>query len=158
MTKPQVAAGKPSIKALKIHSPADLEQAKNIRYEVFVIGQNVPPEEEIDEFEDESFHFLALYNDIPAGAARWRFTEKGIKLERFAVLEPYRGKGIGSALVNAVLIDIKGNPDFEGKQLYLHAQLSAMRLYSKFGFKKVGEKFQECDIDHYKMVMLLLPF
>jgi len=145
-------AGKSAIKVIKIHAPDELDQAKKIRYKVFVLGQNVPPEEEIDEFEDESFHFLALIDNKPCGAARWRFTEKGIKLERFAVLEEFRGLGIGSALVVKVLEDVTANPDSVGKALYLHAQLSAMRLYSKFGFKKNGELFQECEIDHYKMV------
>lgn len=143
--------GNNSIDVRKVHKPHALEEAKKIRYEVFVIGQNVPPEEEIDEFEDESFHFLAFLNDTPAGAARWRFTEKGIKLERFAVLEKFRSNGIGSALVGEVLKDIANHPKSVGKVLYLHAQLSAMGLYNKFGFKQVGELFQECEIDHYKM-------
>lgn len=152
MIKPPVEAGKSAIKVLKVHTSKDLDLAKNIRYEVFVIGQNVPAEEEIDAFEDESFHFLALKDGQPCGAARWRYTEKGIKLERFAVLDQFRGCGIGSALVASVLEDISSNPKSREKLLYLHAQISAMRLYSKFGFKQVGELFQECDIDHYEMV------
>jgi predicted GNAT family N-acyltransferase len=142
----------PHINVKKIYTNQEIKQAQQIRYNVFVIGQNVPPEEEIDKFEDDSFHFLALIDGIPCGAARWRFTEKGMKLERFAVLENYRGHGVGNALVDAVLKDIDSNPDSNGKQLYLNAQLGAMNLYSNFGFRKIGELFQECDIDHYKMV------
>jgi len=152
MVRRQGKAGKYLIEILKIHTKDALEKAKKIRYNVFVIGQNVPLEEEIDEFENESLHFLALADDIPCGAARWRFTEKGIKLERFAVLEKYRGMGVGSALVEAVLKDIHENPKSLGKSIYLHAQLSAMKLYRKFGFKTEGELFQECDINHYRMV------
>lgn len=152
MIKRPVEAGKSAIKVLKVHAPNELDLAKKIRYEVFVIGQNVPVEEEIDEFEDESFHFLALMDEQPCGAARWRYTASGVKLERFAVLDEFRGRGIGSALVKHVLQDIESNPKSTGKNLYLHAQLSALRLYSKFGFKQVGELFQECEIDHYKMV------
>jgi len=152
MTRLQGKVGDPVIKVHKINTTEDLERAKKIRYEVFVIGQHVPVEEELDQYENESFHFIAFANGVPCGAARWRFTEKGIKLERFAVLADYRGQGIGSALVEAVLDDIKNNPESTGKPLYLHAQLEAMKLYGKFGFRKVGELFQECDIDHYKMV------
>jgi predicted GNAT family N-acyltransferase len=141
-----------SIQVRKIRETDDLEIAKKIRYEVFVIGQNVPAEEEIDDYEDASFHFLATLNGSPAGAARWRFTENGIKLERFAVLEKYRHKGVGSALVEEVLKDIEAHPDSKGKKQYLHAQLSAMRLYSRYGFRQVGSMFRECDIDHYKMI------
>ena len=139
------------IKVVKVNSISELNQAQQIRYEVFVIGQNVPAEEEIDQFEGECNHFLALFNNQPCGAARWRITSSGVKLERFAVLEAFRKKGIGSALVKAVLEDISSAPDTHGKQLYLHSQISAMPLYQKFGFVKEGEIFQECDIDHYTM-------
>ncbi len=144
---------KPPVEVIKIVDSADLEIAHRVRYEVFVIGQNVPADEEIDQYEHECRHFLAKVNGIPCGAARWRITDKGVKLERFAVLENYRGQGIGSALVHAVLQDIQKNPELSGRMHYLHAQLSAMSLYSKFGFKPIGEMFQECDIDHYKMVL-----
>ena len=152
MEKLQQRIGKGSIKAFKIHSETDIKIAKMIRHEVFVIGQHVPEDEEIDNFEDSSYHFLAYFGDSPCGAARWRFAENGIKLERFAVLEKFRGMGVGSALVDVVLGDISNHPETPGKMIYLHAQLSAIRLYSKFGFKKVGKIFQECEIDHYKMI------
>ena len=119
----------------------------------------MPVDEEIDSFESESRHFLAFVDDVPCGAARWRFTEHGVKLERFAVLEEYRGMGVGGALVGAVLKDIQDDPASAGKTMYLHAQVSAMRLYGKFGFEKTGGIFQECAIDHYKMIRSpLLPF
>ena len=152
MEKLQRKTGEVSLKVIKVRTESDLEIAQSIRYEVFVVGQQVPAEEEIDSFESQSHHFLAFYNSVPVGAARWRFTSNGIKLERFAVLEKYRGLGIGSALVEAVLQDIGKHSEASGKLMYLHSQLSAMRLYSNFGFKKVGEIFQECEIDHYKMI------
>lgn len=152
MIKPQVRHGNPVIRTSRAADPQMLKQAQEIRYQVFVAGQGVPAEEEIDSYENESFHFLAYADDVPCGAARWRFTEHGVKLERFAVLEKYRGKGVGSALVEAVLHDIARHQLSKGKPLYLHSQLDAMRLYSKYDFEKVGELFQECEIDHYKMI------
>ena len=152
MTDQPEKSSNPIIDVHKIHTQEELQLAQQIRYIVFVIGQKVPAEEEIDGFEEASFHFLAYLDGTPCGAARWRFTDTGIKLERFAVLENYRGNGIGRALVDAVLKDIDSNPDSNGQQIYLNAQLAAMKLYSNFGFEKVGELFQECDIDHYQMV------
>lgn len=140
-----------SIIVLKISNTAQLDLAYQIRREVFVDEQKVPEEEEIDEFETVSTHFLAYLDDEPAGAARWRFTEKGVKLERFAVRQKHRGKGIGSALVSAVLANIEQHQNTLGKPCYLHAQLDAVPLYAKFGFQKVGDIFEECDIKHYKM-------
>ena len=73
----------------RIETPAQLDEAHRIRKEVFVIEQKCP--EDIEwEFEEESHHFLATSNNISAGTARWRETENGIKLERFAVLKEFR--------------------------------------------------------------------
>ncbi|WP_424962029.1 GNAT family N-acetyltransferase [Ekhidna sp.] len=122
-----------------------------IREEVFVVEQEVAANEEFDEYEDESHHFVALdNNDNPIGAARWRQTDKGIKLERFAVKKSWRGKGLGTAIVKAVLDDISEKAE-KGTYLYMHAQLPAVPLYLKFGFQTKGDQFDECGIMHYLM-------
>lgn len=142
----------PEVKVIKIKEQQQLEQAFKIRQKVFVEEQKVSREEEYDEFEQTSTHFLVLNDREKAcGTARWRFTEKGIKLERFAVLKEERGSGAGSALVNAVLDDVSQHPEAAGKIIYLHAQLTAVPLYKKFGFTEEGEQFEECNIRHYKM-------
>jgi predicted GNAT family N-acyltransferase len=135
-----------NIEAFKVTDQDKLDNVYAVRREVFVIEQNCPPELEW-EFEDESTHFLATVNNGPAGAARWRKTEKGYKLERFAVLKKYRQMGIGQLLVKTVLADLPLEADY----IYLHAQLSAIPLYEKFGFKKEGEQFEEAGIQHFKM-------
>lgn len=140
-----------SIRVEKITDKAAFDQAVQIRKTVFVIEQKVDPNDEYDQFEETSHHFLAKLDGKPAGAARWRMTEKGIKLERFAVLKEFRGKGIGQALVSAVLEDLRSYSLSEGQVVYLHAQLSAVSLYSKFGFRPIGDLFEECNIQHYKM-------
>ena len=135
------------IEVRKAADAAELEMVFAIRRKVFVEEQNCPPELEW-EFEDESAHFLARYEGEPAGAARWRQTDKGYKLERFAVLKEYRGKGVGPALVKTVLQDLPK----EASYIYLHAQVQAMNLYAKAGFKAQGALFEEAGIQHYKMV------
>jgi predicted GNAT family N-acyltransferase len=135
------------IEVSKVNSPAELENVFAIRREVFVGEQNCPPELEW-EFEDESIHFLATADREPAGASRWRKTDKGFKLERFAVLSKFRGAGIGQALVSAVLADLPEDADY----VYLHAQIHAVSLYERFGFEKTGPEFEEAGIRHYKMI------
>jgi predicted GNAT family N-acyltransferase len=127
--------------------PSDLENVFAIRREVFVGEQNCPPELEW-EHEEESNHFLATVDGVPAGASRWRKTDKGYKLERFAVLKSFRGKGVGQALVQAVLNDLPPEVDY----IYLHAQVDAVTLYERFGFVKTGPEFEEAGIRHYKMI------
>ena len=103
----------------------------DIRQRVFVDEQKVSREEEYDEYEDQSMHYMLLVEKQPAGTARWRFTNDGIKLERFAILPQFRNNGAGSALVKAVLSDVLPHQ----KMIYLNAQV-----------------FYEANIPHYKMI------
>jgi len=137
-------------KKVEVNKVSDVESLKlvhAIRYEVFVDGQNCPAELEYAN-EDESIHFLAKVDDIPAGACRWRKTEKGYKLERFAVLNDFRGVGVGLQMVKTVLDDLPEDAEY----IYLNSQLDAVGLYEKFGFVKEGPEFTEAGIRHYKMV------
>jgi len=136
------------VEVKKVIETEDLEKVFAIRRKVFVEEQNCPPELEW-EFEDESTHFMGTVNGTPAGAARWRKTDKGYKLERFAVLKEFRGCGLGKALVQSVLDNLPGDADY----IYLNAQLAAIGLYEKFGFIKQGAQFEEAGIRHLKMVL-----
>lgn len=135
------------IQVKKVSDAASLEKVFAIRREVFVGEQNCPPELEW-EHEDESTHFLATVDGIPAGASRWRKTDNGYKLERFAVLKQFRGAGVAQELVRTVLADLPPDASY----IYLNAQLLAMGLYEKFGFVKEGPQFEEAGIQHFKMV------
>ncbi|MGZ3871777.1 MAG: GNAT family N-acetyltransferase [Mucilaginibacter sp.] len=137
----------PVLQVKKVTDPTQLEKVFAIRREVFVVEQNCPPELEW-EFEDESTHFLATVDGEPAGAARWRKTDKGYKLERFAVLQKFRGLGVGQELVKAVLSDLPADAAY----VYMHAQVQAVSLYEKFHFQKNGPEFEEAGIRHFKMV------
>jgi len=136
-----------NIEVIKISNAESLKLAHNIRYEVFVLGQNCPADLERAN-EEESIHFLAKVDGIPAGACRWRKTENGYKLERFAVLADFRGIGVGQQMVKTVLDDLPKDAEY----IYLNSQLDAVSLYEKFGFVKEGPEFTEAGIRHYKMV------
>ena len=138
----------------KVTDLRDLDAAFTIREKVFVGEQNVPADAEYDQHDRAATtrHYLARVEGQPAGAARWRPTENGVKLERFAVLPAFRNQRVGEALVQRVLVDIRAEaPD--AAQVYMHAQLRAIPLYERTGFQKEGEMFEECDIQHYKMVL-----
>ena len=125
-----------------------MQRAHKIRHEVFVIGQNCPADLEY-EFEEESTHFLVLYNGKAVATARHRKTKNGYKLERFAVLKSQRGKGYGNVVLKAILEDLQG---FKGL-IYMHAQMQVLPFYEKFGFIKEGGEFEEAGIIHYKMTL-----
>jgi predicted GNAT family N-acyltransferase len=79
-----------------------IEKAFEIRRVVFVIEQDCPPELEYEN-EEICQHYLAFMTVHPPPTARWRTTDKGIKLERFAVLNEFRRKGLALSLVNRLL-------------------------------------------------------
>ncbi len=119
----------------------------DIRTRVFVEEQQVDRSEEFDGYESGSLHYLGSLDGKPAGTARWRFTEKGIKLERFAVLQEFRKKGVAAAVLKQVLADVI---PFK-KRIYLNAQVTAIGFYERYGFKKEGPMFVEANIDHFVM-------
>ena len=135
------------LQVIKVTNKEQLEQVFLIRKIVFVDEQNCPPELEWEN-EDVSIHFLATLDHQPCGACRWRKTDYGYKLERFAVLKEFRGKRVGQALVAAALADLPKDAEY----IYLNAQLDAMGLYAKFGFQAEGDQFEEAGIQHFKMV------
>lgn len=132
----------------EITNRPDLEQAFAIRNMVFCIEQNVPYEIEMDEFDEHANHILAFLDNNAIGTARWRNTNDGVKLERFAVLKDYRGRSVGEALLEYLLNILK-----DEKSIYLYAQESVIKFYKKYGFEVVGPRFFEASIPHKKMVL-----
>jgi predicted GNAT family N-acyltransferase len=125
-----------------------LKEAFKIRNTVFVEEQGVDKFLEYDGLDNQAIHYLVLHNGKPVCTARWRETEKGIKLERFAVLKEYRGKSLGSVMLRYILEEVIPSK----KKIYLHAQISAVNFYKAHGFETEGEKFTEAEIEHYTMV------
>ena len=122
------------------------EKAFVIRKTVFVEEQGVDAALEYDH-EEEARHYLLFLGEKPIATARWRETEKGIKLERFAVLPQFRNRGIGDVILKEVLKDVS----LSGKMIYLHSQIRAVTFYQRNGFYKVGEQFTEAGIEHVFM-------
>ena len=134
-----------NVKIVKSHSEKEL--VLSIRKDVFIRGLNIPEYLEIDKNEDMATYVLAYVKNKPVGTARWRKTKKGIKLERFAVLEKYRSNGIGSKMTKFILKNLK-----ENQLIYLYAQDSAIKFYKKLGFKSIGNLFKEVGINHQEMI------
>jgi len=137
-----------NIEIALITTPLQIRASREIRETVFVIEQAVPREIEYDEYETIATHIIATLGGKPVGTARWRQTDHGQKLERFAVLPPARGKGVGGAMVKFIL-DLLDRED----DVYLNSQVSAIKFYTNLGFKAIGDIFYEADIPHRKMIL-----
>lgn len=128
-------------------SAAERERAFEIRRAVFCDEQKVSREEEFDGLDDSCRHYLAVVSALGVGAARTRRLSTGeIKIERVAVLQPFRGIGIGRALMRKVMEDVGDAP------MTLNAQFQTKGFYKALGFSAVGDIFVEAGIDHVKMV------
>jgi predicted GNAT family N-acyltransferase len=65
-----------------------------------------------------------------------------------AVLKPWRGRGVGSAL----LVELIGLAREGGHaEVRLHAQTHALGFYRRHGYVTLGEEFLEAGIPHYEM-------
>ncbi len=119
---------------------------RSVRHKVFVEGQNVPEDIEIDGKDPECYHVLLTKNDIPIGTGRM---EQDGHIGRIAVLEEYRGMNFGTMIMNkleeiAVMNGIM--------TVYLNSQKQAIPFYMKLGYETVGDDFIEAGIEHKKMI------
>jgi predicted GNAT family N-acyltransferase len=129
-----------------IGSATERAQALAVRRCVFIEEQGVDAALEHDQHDASCEHLIALVDGSVVGAARHRRTERGVKLERVAVLAAHRGRDVGSALVRHAIARLSPHSN-----LYIHAQLSALGFWERMGFVAEGPEFREADIPHRLM-------
>ncbi len=114
-----------------------------IRFQVFVEEQGVPADLEHDAADSGAIHVLATADDgTPIGTAR--MLDDG-HIGRMAVLPEWRGRGVGSALLRALLRLAAARGQ---RSVFLHAQCSAEPFYARLGFAAEGDVFVDAGIDH----------
>lgn len=124
----------------------DVDALRAVREPVFVQEQHVPIELEWDEFDPQCVHVLARdRTGRPIGTGRLTPERK---IGRMAVLREWRGKGVGEAMLQALLDEASHH---RLSEVRLHAQVSAMNFYAKHGFVPVGDRFMEAGIEHQSM-------
>lgn len=124
-----------------------------IRTEVFIQEQNVPEALEWDGEDAHAVHALASdRHNLPIGTARLLLHDKVAHIGRMAVLSPWRGQGVGSAILELML----GTTRARGATtVNLNAQSSAVGFYARAGFVGEGEEFLDAGIPHLRMTRRL---
>ena len=127
--------------------PQDQAALRQVRETVFVREQKVPLALEWDGLDDQCLHMLAEDRDgNPIGTGR--LLPDG-HIGRMAVLREWRGRGVGSALLRALMEEGRKR-GFE--TMILAAQVQAMPFYEKAGFVAEGDVFDDAGIPHRNMV------
>lgn len=117
-----------------------------VREQVFVKEQHVPVSLEWDGLDETATHLLAQTDQGEVlGCAR--LTGNG-SIGRMAVLKPWRGKGVGQALLaKAVML-------YRQRGIHaitLSAQVHAIPFYEKYGFKVCSQPYLDANIPHVDM-------
>jgi predicted GNAT family N-acyltransferase len=138
---------------LSIKSDEMLQSAFNIRVKVFVEEQGVPRELEMDEYDvspDACHHYLVTEDEKPIATGRWKEFEPGVvKMQRIAVLQSYRGSGVGKFLLQGMEEEAAS---LGYKESVLDAQCTAEMFYLKLGYRTEStEPFLDADIPHVRM-------
>ena len=121
-----------------------------IRREVFIVEQAVPPELELDGQDDGAFHLIALTKEGTAiGCVRML---RDGHIGRMAVLKPWRGQGVGGQLLEQ-MIKLAKEMSLHGVEL--DAQCHALPFYQRFGFVVCSETFMDAGIPHKTMKLPL---
>jgi len=169
----------------RIPGDGQLEDAFEVRRSVFIEGQDVPEEIEMDGKDEDAVHFVihdsqaerpvgtarlrppeeiemdgkdedAVHFVIhdsqaerPVGTARLRPPEEGVaKPERVAVLEEYRGYGLGRKLMSLIEAEARSQGC---ERAALHAQTHVVEFYEDLGYEVVSDEFEEAGIPHVEM-------
>ena len=140
----------PTFAVRPVNWHASRDKLHAVRRAVFIEEQNVPTELEWDDADERAYHVLAMSDEgVPIGTGRLKLD---CHIGRMAVLKEWRGRGVGEALLKALL----GLAEKEGCDVVrLHAQTHAIEFYARYGFTAVGAEFDEAGIPHRAMQLKL---
>ena len=138
-----------------VTSDRELKGAFEVRRKVFVEEQGISEELDLDGHDSEALHMVVKNGEKVIGTARVLFLATSqAKIERMAILKPFRQKGIGIRIVSFLNEELKKK---QVEQVVLHAQYPIIAFYKSCGFTELGSPFWEAGIKHIKMQRRLWP-
>jgi predicted GNAT family N-acyltransferase len=129
----------------------DKAAIRGVRLRVFVEEQGIPEALEWDGRDAVCRHVLALAGPTEV-VATGRLQADG-RIGRMAVLYEWRGRGVGSALLDRLQHCAL---DSGLQRVYVHARLDVAGFYSRAGFQAAGQPFTAADIPHIEMRKVLV--
>jgi predicted GNAT family N-acyltransferase len=120
-------------------------EASRIRFAVFVVEQGVPADIELDEHDAACVHAVAFHAGRAIGTGR--LLPDG-HIGRMAVIEEWRGRGVGSAILARLIEAAAQRGD---REVQLSAQVHAVEFYRAHGFHPEGGIYDDAGIPHQAM-------
>lgn len=136
----------PSFRIELLDYAAGVDALRQVRGPVFEGELGVPAALHWDALDLLSTHALARDAD-GAAIGCGRLTPEH-RVGRLAVLPPWRGRGVGGALLRALLEHARQQG---WRQVALDAEAAAATFYARHGFVPEGERFVEAGIVHQPM-------
>lgn len=124
----------------------ELHEIMRLRNEVFVVGQKITCEPEVDGLDPECEHAMLYEGEVLVGTARIFAQRDPIVVGRVAVCTDRQRGGLGSILMRAV------QEHLGQRAATLHAQAHLEAWYARLGWRRVGDVFFEAEIPHVTMV------
>ncbi len=128
------------------------KKALELRYSLFFKDHNLPEEIISDDKADKSLHIvISQENELIAYGRLFEISSNEFQISQMVVSTRYRSQGYGERL----LIEIMRTAKNKGaKKIILNARTTAISLYEKIGFQKVGQIYssQSTGVPHIKMV------
>ena len=116
-----------------------------LRDRVFVVGQEITAEPELDGRDREAWHVEVHDGSRLVATARLFVSEDPISVGRIAVDHEIQRAGYGTAMMHWV------NDWLGSRRAEMHAQAHLEPWYARLGWKRVGDIFMEAEIPHVTM-------
>ena len=117
---------------------------KSLLQPIGVPSSYIQPEKE----KDYIFIAALIHDEIIGCCILTRVDDAIVQLRQMAVLEEYRGKKIGNAIIGFAEKTAK---DKGYSILMMHARDPVLEFYKKSGYEIVGEQFFEVGMGHHRM-------
>lgn len=129
--------------ALTLRELHDIFWLRNV---VFVVGQQITAEPEVDGRDPECEHALYYVGERLVGTARVFHRARPQVVGRVAVHPDAQGEGHGTRMMEHIQAHLGDAP------AELHAQAHLEAWYTRLGWRRVGDVFVEAEIPHVMMV------
>lgn len=129
---------------------ADRSALQAVRQTVFVTEQGINEAHERDGLDPDCQHVIA--RDAQGQVIGCARLTPAHTIGRLAVLSPWRGRGVGSALLQQLIAMARS---MAWPSISLAAQVGALRLYERAGFTASGEPYEKAGLPHRDMTLSL---